>query len=111
MSSFPIRLMVLSLLAFGLAAQSLAQGGATGAIAGTVQDPSGAFVANAEVRITNQDTGVLERTVQTAADGTFAVTLMPVGTYTVTIKSAGFAEQKYADITVRVTETTRMIAK
>ena len=90
---------------------SYGQGGATGAIAGTVTDPSGAVVANAEVRITNQDTNVLERKVKTGADGTFVAPLLPVGKYTVSIHGAGFAEGKFADIAVRVTETTRMIAK
>src|SRR5947209_1559111 len=85
-------------LVLGLAAQVFAQGGATGAITGTVQDPSGAFVANAEVRITNQDTGVLERSVQTGGDGAFIATLLPVGTYTVSIKSSGFSERKFPDI-------------
>ena len=76
----------------GFGVQAFAQGGATGAINGTVQDPSGALVANAEVRVTNHDTNVLERTVQTGADGTFTAPLLPVGTYTVTIRAAGFAE-------------------
>ena len=69
------------------------------------------MVANADVRITNQDTNAPERTVKTGADGTFVAPLMPVGTYTVSIQSGGFAEGKFADIVVRVTETTRMIAK
>jgi hypothetical protein len=99
------------LLAALLTGQGLAQGGATGAIEGTVQDPSGAVVANAEVRVTNQDTSVLERTLQTGPDGTFAATLLPVGTYTIAIKSAGFAEGKFSNIVVRVTETTRLTAK
>jgi len=111
MAKVSIRLAVFIAMVVGLAVQGFAQGGATGAMAGTVQDPSGAFVANAEVRITNQDTGVLERTVQTGTDGSFIAPLLPVGRYTVTIKSAGFAEGKFADIVVRVTETTRMIAK
>jgi hypothetical protein len=34
-----------------------------------------------------------------------------VGTYTLTINSAGFQEGKFANIAVRITETTRMIAK
>jgi len=106
-----IKLVGLSVFTLSLAAQLFAQGGATGALTGTVQDPSGAFVANAEVKVTNQDTGVLERTLHTEADGTFSATLLPVGTYTVTIKSAGFAERRFPDIGVRVTETTRMIAK
>ena len=91
MSSYSIRSVILSLIAFAFAAPAFGQGGATGAITGTVQDPSGAVVANAEVRITNQDTNVLERTVTTGADGTFTAPLLPVGTYTVSIQSAGFA--------------------
>ena len=97
--------------ALALAAGALGQGGATGAITGTVQDPSGAFVANANVRITNQDTNVLERSVTTGPDGVFTAPLMPVGTYSVSIQAAGFAEAKVADVVVHVTETTRMTIK
>ena len=111
MPSTSIRIIALSFVALLLTAQGFAQGGATGAITGTVQDPSGAFVANAEVRITNQNTNVLERTVTTGPDGSFTAPLMPVGTYTVTIQSKGFREGKFTDIVVRVTETTRMIAR
>ena len=56
------------------AAQALAQGGATGAISGTVLDPSGAVVSGAEVRIVNQDTGSLTRTITTDANGVFTAT-------------------------------------
>ena len=94
-----------------LAAAALGQGGATGAITGTVQDPSGAFVANATVRITNQDTAVIERSVTTGPDGAFTAPLMPVGTYSMSIHAEGFAEAKIANVAVRVTETTRMTAK
>jgi hypothetical protein len=89
----------------------LAQGGATGAITGTVQDPTGAFVANADVRIINQDTGTVARVAKTDANGSFTVPLMPVGTYTVQISSPSFKETKFPGIVVRVTETTRMTAK
>ena len=80
MSSSSIRFIVFSLIALALTAQVFAQGGATGAIAGTVQDPSGALVANADVRITNQQTNVLERSVKTGSDGSFIAPLLPVGT-------------------------------
>jgi hypothetical protein len=111
MPSHAIRFVMVSFIGLTASIQVFGQGGATGAIAGTVQDPSGAFIANAEVRITNQDTNVLERSVVTGADGTFTAPLLPVGTYTVSIQSAGFTEGKFAGIVVRVTETTRMIAK
>ncbi len=111
MASSSIRFIVLSVVALALTVQAFAQGGATGAITGTVQDPSGAVVANADVRITNQETNVLERSVKTGTDGAFTAPLLPVGTYRVSIQSVGFAEGKISDVVVRVTETTRMTAK
>src|SRR5258708_23184906 len=101
----------MGILAVTFVPQAGAQGGATGAITGTVQDSSGASVANADVKITNQGTNVLERSVKTDADGSFTAPLLPVGTYSLTISSAGFAERKVSEIVVRVTETTRIIAK
>ena len=41
----------------------------------------------------------------------FAAPLLPVGTYNVSVQAAGFAEAKFGNIVVRVTETTRMTAK
>src|SRR5215469_4258538 len=111
MSGSSIRFIVISVVAFALTAAAFAQGGATGAITGTVQDPSGALVANAEVRVTDQDTNMLQRTITTEADGTFTVPLLPVGTYRVDIHSSGFAAGKVADVVVRVTETTRLTIK
>ncbi|PYQ39627.1 MAG: hypothetical protein DMG99_15795, partial [Acidobacteria bacterium] len=111
MSSTLMRVVVLSLMVVGVAAQGFSQGGATGAITGTVQDPSGAVVANADVQLTNQDTGVLERSVKTGPDGSFNAQLLPVGTYTVSVHAPGFTQAKFPGIAVRVTETTRMTAK
>ncbi|HYK48304.1 MAG TPA: carboxypeptidase-like regulatory domain-containing protein, partial [Terriglobales bacterium] len=106
-----IRIFWISLLGLMWTAQVLAQGGATGAITGTVLDPSGAVVAGAEVRIVNQDTGTLTRTTKTDANGSFTATLLPVGNYTVNVVSSGFQEAKFINVAVRVTETTRMEAK
>src|ERR1700677_4345172 len=111
MSRLRRRLIWIRFLATALITQAFAQGGATGAITGTIQDPSGAYVANAEVRITNQDTGVLERSVTSGADGSFTAPLLPAGQYTVTVHQTGFSESAFRDIAVRVTETTRLIAK
>ena len=100
-----------NLLIVALFTQAFAQGGATGAITGTVQDPSGAFVAGADIHIINQDTGVLARTVKTDATGSFTAPLLPVGTYSLSVTSSGFQEGQFKDIVVRVTETTRLTAK
>ena len=58
-------------LVLTLIGHALGQGGATGAITGTVEDPSGAVLAGADVRILNQDTGAVARTLKTDANGLF----------------------------------------
>jgi len=65
------KLFLIALAVLALLGQMFAQGGATGAITGTVLDPSGAVVANADVRIVNQDTGTLTRTTKTDSKGHF----------------------------------------
>ncbi len=107
-SKFSALVAVVILLSTGYV---LAQGGATGAITGTVTDPTGAYVSNADVRIQDEATGTVARTLKTDANGGFTAPLLPVGTYTVTVNSPGFSEAKFTNIVVRVTETTRMTAK
>src|SRR5579863_235036 len=60
-----------------------AQGGATGAIGGVVQDPTGAVIANAKVSVKSEATGEVLRQVTTDSSGLFTATLLPVDTYTV----------------------------
>src|SRR5262252_2315661 len=61
-----------------------------GAINGTVTDPSGAVVPNAQVKATETATGIDHNTV-TTGDGQFAFQDIPVGTYKVTVTAGGFA--------------------
>jgi len=84
------------------------QGGATGAIAGSVLDTTGAAVSGAEVQIVNAGTASLARKLSTNADGEFVAPLLPPGTYQVVVNKSGFGEAKAEDIEVRVTETTRV---
>ena len=88
--------------------RAYAQGGATGAISGTVLDTSGGAIVDAEVQIINARTETLVRKLPTNADGAFTAPLLPPGTYTVVVNKTGFAEAKAPDIEVRVTETTRV---
>jgi len=87
------------------------QGGATGAITGTVSDATGAVIPNAEVKIINKATGEVARTLKTDSNGLFNALLMPVGTYDITVTAPGFGQGTVADVAVRVTETTRMYAR
>jgi hypothetical protein len=89
---------------------AFAQGGATGAIDGVVQDQSGAVVANAKVSVASEATKEVLRQVTTDASGLFTATLLPVGTYTVEVNAAGFPVTKFPGVVVRITETTRMTA-
>jgi hypothetical protein len=87
-----------------------AQGGATGAISGVVQDSSGAVIANAKVSIKSEATGEVLRQATTDASGLFTATLLPVGNYTVEVNAAGFPDTRFPGVVVRITETTRMTA-
>jgi len=89
---------------------AFAQGGATGAISGTVQDASGAVVSGAKVRVLSDATGQQVRELTTDEAGIFTVTLLPVGNYTVEVNAPGFAPSKFTGVSVSITETTRMIA-
>ena len=87
-----------------------AQGGATGAITGTVSDASGAVVASAKVDIVNEATGQVERHLTTDSSGVFNANLLPVGSYRVEISAAGFGTTKFPGVLVNITETTRLTA-
>jgi hypothetical protein len=80
-------LCLLVLLLFSI--QSRAQVAGTANIKGTVADASGAVIPNAEVTLTEQNTGVSHKA-KSGGDGVFIFTSMPVGTYSVTITSQGF---------------------
>lgn len=90
---------------------AFAQGGATGAINGVVEDPSGAVVPNAQVQVVNQQTGTTIRTLTSDANGAFAAQLLPAGAYNIRVKSTSFAEEIARDVDVRVTEITRVTVK
>src|SRR5262245_19453461 len=62
----------------------------TGNITGVVLDASGAAVPNAKVTVTATAQGVVLRTLQTNEAGLYAATLLPVGTYSVTVEAGGF---------------------
>jgi hypothetical protein len=89
---------------------ALAQGGATGAITGTVQDATGAVVSGAKVDIVSEATGQVERHLTTNSSGIFTATLLPVASYTVEVSASGFATTKFPGVLVNITETTRMTA-
>src|SRR6184192_4176845 len=96
------------LIALSAARCAYGQGGATGAISGTVVDTSGGSVAGADVQIIDTRTEVVVRKLPTSSDGSFVTQLLPPGTYSVVVNKSGFSQAKADGIEVRVTETTKV---
>src|SRR3984885_7890816 len=84
------------LLATGLVAQTF-----RGTILGTVTDTSGAVISSASVKIHNVNTGQ-DRSTQTSADGSYTVSELQIGTYTVTVSQSGFQTSVTSSVTVDV---------
>lgn len=75
----------------------------TATLSGTVTDPSGAVVPGAVVTAVN-NANAQTRTVTSSADGAYAFTLLPPGTYTVTVKKAGFQTFSSKNVVLNVGE-------
>jgi hypothetical protein len=87
-----------------------AQLAGTGAIAGTVQDPTGAVVAGATVTATNVDTNVATSRTATGA-GDYNISPLIPGKYSVTVKASGFEGYNQENITVNALETVTLNVK
>ena len=97
-------LFLLAAIALASAPSLLAQSAGTGALTGTVSDPSGAIVPNVTVTLTSTDTNQV-RTATTGADGGYKFALLPPGTYRIRFSAAGFKTAEISAVTVNVTET------
>lgn len=93
-------LFVLGLL--GLAPVVLAQ--TTSTIEGTIADQQGLPVAGAAIHVVNSGMGI-DRTAKSESDGTFRVSGLPAGTYTLTVSKTGFAPTTIRELQVTVNQT------
>ena len=103
-----IRVLFLASLAAALlitgAQFASAQTAGTGALTGTVTDPSGGVIAGATVTATNVGTGQA-RTATTESNGSYKFSLLPPGNYRVQFSAQGFKTAEVPSVTVNVTET------
>src|ERR1700688_4817298 len=73
----------------------------TGALQGTVKDPSGAVVGNATVELTGTSL-VGKKNLTTDSSGYYRFANLPPSTYTVSVKAPGFSELKREGIVIEV---------
>jgi hypothetical protein len=73
----------------------------TGAIVGSILDPSGAAVPKAAITVTNAATHELFNTVSNSS-GQYQFTGLRVGEYTVTVKASGFSTQMVSNVQIDV---------
>src|ERR1700730_7785885 len=77
---------------------------ASAGITGTVTDPSGAVVPNANVTATNVGTSASTKTVSSSA-GTYSFKGLNPGEYTVTVEASGFKKAVQSNVIVEVSKT------
>jgi len=82
----------------------------TGDIIGTVTDPSGAAIPGAAVTVTNAGTQ-LTRKAETNTLGDYTFTLLPTGTYSVSIEAKGFKTYKLAEMSLLSAQRARVNAR
>ena len=98
-------LFVAVFVAVGLALPASAQVD-TGAFAGTVKDLSDAVIAGATVSAVNAGTGT-SVSVRTNDKGSYALTPLKIGTYTLSVQAAGFEREIRSGIVLNVQQNIR----
>ncbi|HEU4712119.1 MAG TPA: carboxypeptidase regulatory-like domain-containing protein [Pyrinomonadaceae bacterium] len=94
---------LLLLLSMGLFVGVRAQSSTAGNITGTVRDPQGSAVANAEITITEERTGA-SRTARTNDDGFYNAPGLPPGVYTISTAPSGFKKTLASGVELHVSE-------
>src|SRR5579862_6386899 len=88
-----------SLLALGLLGSLAAAQNFRGGIVGSVTDPTGAAVPGAQVVAVATSTNTTYKTVTSSA-GEFSFSDLPLGDYTITVSSSGFAAENIKNVPV-----------
>lgn len=98
---------LLCVLCILCAAASLPAQTFRGGIQGTVADATGHSVADALVTVNNEETG-LTRTSKTSSAGTYFISELPIGTYSVKVEKTGSRQQTLKGIKVEVSSNQRV---
>src|SRR5262245_23209882 len=101
------RVIALMLLLCFLRLTGFAKVTGVAALQGVVNDNSGAVLANAEVTVTNIETGVVVKSMTNEA-GLYRVSALNPGRYSVEAKAAGFAAGRVNEVRLEVGQTARL---
>ncbi len=96
-------------LAALLAASAAFSQTTTGSVTGTVTDPSGAVIPNAEVVAVNTATGV-QTPVKSNNAGVYSIRFLPIGTYTIEVTSQGFSKETVPQFALEINQTAKVDA-
>ena len=101
--SFSVRsvCLMLTVLLFSFALCDVAHAQSTASLNGTVTDPAGAAVPNAQVRAKDQATGV-ESSTQTDNAGAYLFPSLPIGVYRIEVTGTGFQTAVVTDLRLDV---------
>jgi hypothetical protein len=102
--------LVVAILLVLVAPQASYGQGITGSITGTVTDPTGAVVAGATVTVRDVDTNAI-RVENTSDGGTYTVTQLPPGHYTIKVDKAGFKTYDQSGITIAIDQLAQINAQ
>ena len=92
------RFVSLSLITLAFCISALAQSN-KGTVVGTVKDPNDALVTTAKVTVTSLATKE-SREATTGSDGSYVVSNLEPGRYTVTVEAPGFQNVVFEDVVV-----------
>ena len=99
--SMPRLICVFAILAVSFLSTSRLHAQATASMVGTVHDSTGAVVPGASVTALNRDTG-FSRTVVTNSQGSYEITSVPTGPYTLTAVLKGFKQSLVPNFVLQV---------
>jgi hypothetical protein len=98
------KFIALAMMLPALVGAALGQAPGTGAIRGTVYDPSGRTIQDAHVSVVSESTNIA-RSASTTAAGVFSVALLTPGPYAVIATAPGFEPKTARSVDVVVSET------
>lgn len=103
-------LRLFSILLLSLAPSSALLAQTSGAILGSITDPSGAAIASAKVGVRNLETGFTNNTLSTT-EGRFRIPQLSAGSYELSVEASGFAKYIQGPIVLQLNQNAEIGVK